>query len=629
MKGTIKTVLASVAVIIAATSVVNASDESDCASTWGDQRIASCSRLIEQGGNNLSRAYVNRARVYTFRFDLEHAQRDYDAAIQADPHNAEAYAYRSSLYFFNRTKDIDRALADINEALRIDPKCAPALVQRSILFRIKGDSAIALVDAERAVQLDPNSADAHQQRGLLLYFAKGDLNGALADVNDAIRLDPNRPGLYGTRAVLYQRRGDDRAFSDYDEAIRLDPKIPGAFFGRGAAYFNKGDPDRALADYSEAIRLDPNFDVAFENRGEVYYKKGDYRRAMLDFNETIRLLPNRAPAYGGRGDVYRAMGDLDRALDDYNEAIRLAPKLAPSYAGRGIVYQRKGDLDRARSDLNQALTLDPKQEEAKNALAALSTGPVVSSSEKPSTSPATVPPRGRRVALVIGNSSYRNVAMLPNPSRDAASVGDALRRVGFQSVTIVNDLTRDGMLDALRGFASVAANADWAVVYYAGHGMEAAGMNYLIPVDAALKTDRDLSIEAVSLEQVLNVVERAGGLRLIMLDACRDNPFASQMKRTMTLASRSVSRGLASVEPDAGTLVVYAAKHGETAMDGDSVNSPFATAFMNNLKTPDLDVRLLFDNVRDDVMDATHRQQQPFTYGSLSGRQKYYFVATK
>jgi invasion protein IalB len=254
--------------------------------------------------------------------------------------------------------------------------------------------------------------------------------------------------------------------------------------------------------------------------------------------------------------------------------------------------------------------------------------PEAAPADRPIASTAVMP-RGRRVALVIGNSRYQNVPQLPNPSSDATAIGGALRAVGFQSVTVLSDQSRDNMLGALRKFAAEAGNADWAVVYYAGHGMEAGGINYLVPVDAALKSDRDLSIEAISLEQVLNAVERAGGLRLVMLDACRDNPFASQMKRALTGASRSVSRGLASVEPDAGTLVVYAAKHGETASDGDGANSPFATAFMNNLKRPNLEIRRLFDYVRDDVMDATQRQQQPFTYGSLSGRQEYYFVATK
>src|ERR1700726_3560072 len=145
---------------------------------------------------------------------------------------------------------------------------------------------------------------------------------------------------------------------------------------------------------------------------------------------------------------------------------------------------------------------------------------------------------------------------------------------------------RDALITAVRDFASRAESADWAVVYYAGHGMEVGGINYLIPVDARIAADRDIGFEAVPLDQVLNAAERARKLRLVILDACRDNPFASQMKRTMTVASRSVSRGPAAIEPEAGTLVVFAAKDGETALDGDGVNSPFATAFVKTLQTP-------------------------------------------
>jgi uncharacterized caspase-like protein len=194
-------------------------------------------------------------------------------------------------------------------------------------------------------------------------------------------------------------------------------------------------------------------------------------------------------------------------------------------------------------------------------------------------------------------------------------------------VTLQNDLGREQLVNALRDFARLAEGADWAVVYYAGHGMEVAGVNYLVPVDARISTDRDINLEAVSMDQVLNSAERARKLRLVLLDACRDNPFADQMKRTMTTVSRSVSRGLAQMEPDPGTLVVFAAKHGETAMDGDAQNSPFALAFVRNIRTPGVEVRRLFDNVRDDVMEMTGHQQQPYSYGSISGRQDFYFTA--
>lgn len=243
----------------------------------------------------------------------------------------------------------------------------------------------------------------------------------------------------------------------------------------------------------------------------------------------------------------------------------------------------------------------------------------------PTPAPQAATPSGRRVALVIGNSAYESVAKLTNPQRDATAVAAALRGVGFHSVTVANDLTREALVAALIAFSRETDNAEWGVVYFAGHGIEVGGINYLVPVDARLKSDRDVELEGVSLNQVLGAVERARKLRLVLLDACRDNPFASQMRRS--LGTRSVGRGLASVEPEAGTLVVYAAKHGETALDGEGSNSPFAAALVKNLRTPGVEVRRLFDFVRDEVLETTNRRQQPYSYGSLPGREDFYFTA--
>src|SRR4029077_11590180 len=135
-----------------------------------------------------------------------------------------------------------------------------------------------------------------------------------------------------------------------------------------------------------------------------------------------------------------------------------------------------------------------------------------------------------------------------------------------QTVTLETDLTLDRFVNALRLFARQAESAEWAVIYYAGHGMEMNGVNYLVPIDAKLETDRDVNFEAVPLDQALNAVEGARKLRVVILDACRDNPFANKMRRTT--ASRSMGRGLARVEPEGGTLVAYAARGGEVALDG-------------------------------------------------------------
>jgi Caspase domain len=177
------------------------------------------------------------------------------------------------------------------------------------------------------------------------------------------------------------------------------------------------------------------------------------------------------------------------------------------------------------------------------------------------------------------------------------------------------------MRRAIREFNQKARDAEVAVVFFAGHGMEIGGDNWLIPVDAELTTDLATEQEAVSLRTVMLMVSTASKLGLVVLDACRNNPFLAKMKRTMT--ARAVTRGLSPVEPTNNVLVAYAAKDGTTAADGKGRNSPFTTALLRHLETPGLEVTFLFRNVRDDVIAATGSEQQPFTYGSLSKEEIY------
>ncbi len=226
----------------------------------------------------------------------------------------------------------------------------------------------------------------------------------------------------------------------------------------------------------------------------------------------------------------------------------------------------------------------------------------------------------RRVALVIGNSAYNHVPQLANPRNDAAAIGEALQQVGFD-VQLRNDLGFDDLRRSLRDFSGKAAGAEMALVYFAGHGIEVDKHNFLVPVDARLRTDRDVQFEAVPLDFVMSAVEGAKGLRLVLLDACRNNPFAAQMK--MTNATRSIGRGLSRIEPSAGTLVSYAAKEGTTADDGEDGNSPYTRALVSNLTSPGLEINFLFRKVRDDVLKATGGRQEPFTYGSLPSKRIY------
>src|SRR4051812_44415451 len=238
-----------------------------------------------------------------------------------------------------------------------------------------------------------------------------------------------------------------------------------------------------------------------------------------------------------------------------------------------------------------------------------------------------VPARAaERVALVVGNSAYASLPRLINPTNDAAEIARSLERLGF-GVTVLQDANYDQFRLALRNFGDLAARAEIAIVYYAGHGIEVAGENWLVPVDGQLRDDADIGTEGISLRTAMLTVSEAKTLGLVILDACRNDPF--ERSRKTTAATRSVSRGLAPVEPGENVLVAYAARDGTTARDGEGRNSPYTKALLRHLETPGLELEFLFRNVRDDVWSATNGAQQPFLYGSLSKDEIYLNTAAK
>ena len=227
------------------------------------------------------------------------------------------------------------------------------------------------------------------------------------------------------------------------------------------------------------------------------------------------------------------------------------------------------------------------------------------------------PAEARKVALIIGNSQYQNTSPLENPANDAQIVSVAARKAGFDVVTVAKDLTAQKFQLALRDFRARANGAEVAMVYYAGHGIEGQGKNWLIPVDAELSSSFDLPYEAINLDRVMESLSGAQ-IRMIILDACRNNPFGRSWKS----GTRAVTRGLVGIEAD-DVLVIYAAAPGQTASDGSGGNSPFAKSLAKRLPQPDLPVQLLGGSVRDDVLSATGGEQRPFVSASITGTPVY------
>lgn len=230
----------------------------------------------------------------------------------------------------------------------------------------------------------------------------------------------------------------------------------------------------------------------------------------------------------------------------------------------------------------------------------------------------------KRVALVIGNSAYTNAGELPNPANDARDMAEALKSVGME-VILGLDLDKRAFDAKVHEFARAVADADVALLYYAGHGLQVGLHNYLVPVDARLEGERDLDFETVGLDFILRQMEldREGRTSIVFLDACRDNPLARNLARSMGTRSLSIGRGLAEVQGGVGTFIAYSTKPGDVAADGTGRNSPFAAALVKAVRTPGKSLTALMVEVRKEVLAATANRQVPWDHSALTG--DFYF----
>jgi len=630
-------------------------------------------------------AFRNRAFVLVNQNEFDRAIIDLNQAIALDPKSSFAFYLRGFALYSKG--EFERSIKDFDSAIALKGDYYAAYMHRGDAWYRKRDFDKAVKDFDQAIKIAPKDAAAVNERAQV-WIDKGQFDRATQDYERAISLEPKDWRAYSGRGESLRLRGDlDAALASHNEAVKLNPKSTDALVNRALVWKDKGDLDQAISDYGDALLLNPKEDRALSNRGEVWRLKGDLNRSMTDLDKAVSLIPNSALTLCRRGDTLRERGELDRSLNDFSAAIAVSANAICAYTGRGLTLEKKNSSKEAKAEYDKALTLalerDPDPTSGRQAQSAARTRSVklaedarleaerraqaekeqaalanekllaaksgqqllVKQAEEEAIRKAAaieqgrkaaeklqlanVPPKpvidqGRRVALVIGNSAYQNVQALPNPARDADAIADSFRKVGFQSVQVEHDLTREQLTKALRKFEDVAATANWAVIYYGGQGIVINGENYLVPVDAKLFSDRDVLDEAVALNRVLVATEGAKKLRMLLLDACRDNPFLTKMRQTT--ASRSLTRGLAAVEPGVGTLVAYAARDGQIAFDGNGQHSPFVIGLLNHMQTPNLEIGMFFRIVRDDVRSATRRQQEPFVYGSLPGEDFYFSV---
>jgi hypothetical protein len=226
----------------------------------------------------------------------------------------------------------------------------------------------------------------------------------------------------------------------------------------------------------------------------------------------------------------------------------------------------------------------------------------------------------KRVAFVVGNGAYRNVPALPNPAVDAKSMAKLLRNVGFDVVEGSN-LTRDKMTEKLLDFGKKAEGADVALFFYAGHGIAVNGTNYLLPVDADLKSEMDVKLgAAINVDTTLEQTMGDAKVKLVFLDACRDNPFAAKIRSAKATRSVNVQTGLAEMKSGEGTLLAFATGPGQTALDGEAgTNSPFTRALLANIAQPGVEIQQAMTKVRAQVNEETSKGQLPWGHTNLIG----------
>jgi uncharacterized caspase-like protein len=233
---------------------------------------------------------------------------------------------------------------------------------------------------------------------------------------------------------------------------------------------------------------------------------------------------------------------------------------------------------------------------------------------------------GKRLALVIGNSSYRFAGELANPKNDATDVAAALSARGFQVIRAL-DVDRAALEGKVREFATALQGAEVGVFFYAGHGLQVSGQNYIVPTGAELLTPAALELEMMRLDVIQRIMEREAPTNVLFLDACRDNPLARNLAQAMGTRSTAIGRGLAPVESGFGTLISFSTQPGNVALDGTGRNSPYAGALVKHMSSSNDDLSGILIAVRNDVMRETQRRQVPWENSALTGR--FYFNATQ
>jgi tetratricopeptide (TPR) repeat protein len=600
---------------------------------------------------------VDYSNCVTLQYDRVRTQAEIAATMAActsvlnDPTvTAERRAY--ALYFRGLNHFLEASRIAVSE---MKPIGSSESGQREVTSAL--DDLAACIAAAPAPDPRPFSLRATIETVLEQY------DRALDDLGSAIRVDPKGAAPYVQRSLILERQdrfSETRA--DLDAAIELDPRNQNAWINRAMLWARYGDVERAYADYGQAEAVGgAQTWFALSGRAKLAVSLGEPLRGFTDWTRAAETapLPMLAAQFHVRaGNLARDyLKDQDKAEQSYVAAIAILPSYADALIQRGIAFERADRFDEASAEYHKAADLtrgNPLERSTYDycnfRLQILQSRRLRKAGDLPPninilSNPARKD-QGRRIALVVGIAAYEHIPALMNSDRDAESVGAAFSQAGFANVTVATNLSRSQMDGVLREFADAATDADWAIIYYAGHGVEIGGINYAIPVDADLATPKDAPRHAVAIDRIISAVDRAKKLHLVVFDACRDDPFVQQAHRVASkrslgspvdaglgpiLGGRKVlGGGLAKIQlDDVNTVAMFSTQPGQVTLDGDEMNSPFTRAFVSRLATPDLDLRVFFQRVRDDVTRGTQGRQRPDLSGHLRQDERFVFFPAR
>ena len=534
----------------------------------------------------------------------------------------------------------------MNGAAKTQQRDGSVVYTTPALAQVRG----ALSDIDTAAAIDgPLKTEALTLR-VTINQVIGRSSEARADIGQAMQHPQQSATPYVQRALEHERAGDvNAALADLDRALQIDPKAGGALHARGELLRRLGVLDRARVDFTAAAGLGPPYrSLALTRKSELELRAGDLRAAYDDLIAASReptSLP-KAQADAARAELLVQAGNLaldklkepDAAEKLFQQAQKLAPKDWNPVIGIARVEEVRGEKAKAIAIYKRIIAATRATPRLYARLQAgfnlkLITQPLLRNTQGLFRDAVEIGVTGkgspdglRRVAFIIGESDYTELASLPNARRDAAVMANALADLGFDTVLFAENLRKADLRRIPAIIAEQAAQADVVLVFYAGHGVETGGANYLIPVDAVPDSDKALAEEALALTDLSAAAAKARRGALVIVDACRDDPFveARAVARSRSVGARTdvtipdrLRTGLARTPtPAANNIVFHSTQPGKTALDGDGLGSPFVRAFLETLSAPGrlLDAIVTETSMR--VSDTTDGRQVPTAYGT-------------